>query len=94
MSEGMIAFGTQVYRQKNGLVKIVPPQMEYKASEDEVRISEVRDIDLHFPVDGAITADIEVNIGREQGPIMAHPKYFYCGKEIASLVLANGEKVV
>ena len=53
-------WGTQTVLRKDGTVTIVPKPEEYTLQEGEAIIGEVRDIRVHFPICGAVTAEIDL----------------------------------
>ncbi len=77
---GMLAHGTQVYRKPDGTVVIVPPQVEYEPRAGETRISLVRNIEMSFPCDGAVTAVIDL-FPSQDVVLHALPTYRLCGRD-------------
>ncbi len=53
-------FWTKTYRLPDGTVTVVPGGVAYDTPEGAQEITGIRDIRIHFPLDGAVTAEIEL----------------------------------
>jgi hypothetical protein len=94
MGRPLAGWGTKVYRAKDGMVTIVPPEVEYSPPEGSVEIAEVRHVVITFPVDGPIIADLEL-FPLQNHPIDALPRYFVRDKkgfkkQIQQILFADG----
>lgn len=86
----------KVFLSKDGRVTVVPPETNYEPQEGEVQIQEVRDVKVHFPIDGAIVAEIELYPRLTKPLTGARPKFFLgidgVLKEIVSVEFADGKR--
>jgi len=76
--QALSARGTRVFTKLDGSVVIVPPGIEYQARDGEVEIHEIVDINIDFPLRGAITAVITLYPSQDV-IINALPQYVLTG---------------
>lgn len=71
-----VGHGTRIFACEDGGVIVVPPNHEnFKPSDSMKEIIGVRDIIIRFPLDGIITAEMEIFCNEIQESISARPQF-------------------
>lgn len=68
----MTAIGTRIFRDKDGLVLIVPPNVDFETDLEEIK--NVVSIDIHMRVDAVLSADVELHVNLSRS-IVAVPLF-------------------
>ena len=68
----MTAIGTKLYRDKDGLVLIVPPGVDFETDLEEIH--HAKSVDIHLRIDAIVSADIDMAVNLP-GVFNVVPKY-------------------